>query len=109
MRRGDVVTVAAGSGYAGKPRPAVVVQADGFDHTLSLVICPFTTDAVKTELLRVAVSPSAQNGLLAPSSIMVDKVAAVRRDKIGKRIGHLPDTDLARLDQALLVFLGLVA
>ncbi|MGI0155928.1 MAG: type II toxin-antitoxin system PemK/MazF family toxin, partial [Thermoplasmata archaeon] len=36
-------TAAAGSGYSGKSRPAVVVQDDRFDATNSVTICAFTT------------------------------------------------------------------
>jgi mRNA-degrading endonuclease toxin of MazEF toxin-antitoxin module len=31
VKRGEIWTVAGGSGYAGKPRPAVIVQTDMFD------------------------------------------------------------------------------
>ena len=31
MRRGSVVTVAGGGDFSGKPRPAIVIQADAFD------------------------------------------------------------------------------
>jgi len=41
--RAEIWTVAGGSGYAGKPRPAVIIQDDRFD-TDSVTICPFTTD-----------------------------------------------------------------
>ncbi len=38
MKRGEVWTV-SGPGYAGKPRPAVIVQDDSFDATASVTIC----------------------------------------------------------------------
>jgi mRNA interferase MazF len=38
---------------------------------------------------------------------MVDKLVTVRRDRIGRRFGRLSDTDVLRLNRALLVFLGL--
>jgi mRNA interferase MazF len=37
---------------------------------------------------------------------MVDKITTVRREKLGTRLGRLDDEDLVRLNQALLVFLG---
>jgi hypothetical protein len=43
MRRGDVVTVAATGDY-GKPRPAVIVQADALpERHASVVVCPMTS------------------------------------------------------------------
>ena len=107
MLRGDIVTVAAGTGYAGKPRPAVIVQAYGFEHTPSLVVCPLTSDEVNASLIRLFVEPSTQNGLRKPSWIMVESIVAVRRDKVGKQVGQLAADDLTRLNRALIVFLGL--
>jgi mRNA interferase MazF len=38
---------------------------------------------------------------------MVDKITTVPKSKIGARVGRLDDEDLARLNRAILVFLGL--
>ncbi len=107
MRRGEVWTAAAGSGYAGKPRPVVIVQDDRFDATDSVTVCGFTTDPTEAPLFRLLVDVSEQNGLNEPSSLMIDKLATVRRAKLGERIGRLADEDMVRLDRAVVVFLGL--
>ena len=44
MKRGEVWTVTAGSGYGGKPRPAVIIQDDRFDATDSVTICLLTSE-----------------------------------------------------------------
>ena len=44
MNRAEVWTV-SGDAYAGKSRPAVIVQDDRFDATASVTVCAFTTDA----------------------------------------------------------------
>ena len=107
MRRGEIWTIAGGSNYAGKPRPAVVVQDDSFDATASVTICAFTTDPTEAPLFRIPVEPSEENGLNASCSLMVDKVTTVPKRKIGSRIGRLGDEDLVRLNRAMMVFLGL--
>jgi len=107
VNRGEIWTAAAGSGYAGKSRPAVVVQDDLFDATDSVTICVFTTDPTEAPLLRLLIEPSSQNGLHEPSSLMVDKVVTVQRSKLGERIGRLSSEDMVRLDRAIVVFLGL--
>ncbi|MDA8288926.1 MAG: type II toxin-antitoxin system PemK/MazF family toxin [Actinomycetota bacterium] len=107
MRRGEVWTAAAGSGYAGKPRPVVIVQDDRFDATDSVTVCGFTTDPTEAPLFRLLVEVSEQNGLNEPSSLMIDKLTTVRRAKLGERIGRLADEDMVRLDRAVVVFLGL--
>jgi mRNA interferase MazF len=66
LRRGDLVTVALQGGY-GKPRPALVVQADQFAELGSVVILPITSTLVDAPLLRLPVEPSSDNGLRAPS------------------------------------------
>lgn len=107
MRRGEVWTV-SGPGYAGKPRPAVIVQDDRFDATVSITICVFTTDDTEAPLFRIPVTPSERNGLRAVSRLMVDKLTTVPKERIGDRIGHLDDADVMRMNRAILVFLGLV-
>ena len=107
MRRGEVWTASGRPGYAGKPRPVVIVQDDRFDATGSLTVCGFTTDPTDAPLFRLPIVPAAENGLDAPCRLMVDKIATVARSKLGFRIGRLADTDMLRLNRAIVVFLGL--
>ena len=107
MRRGEIWTVAGGPDFAGKPRPVVIVQSDLFAETNSVTICPFTTESSDAPLFRVTVVPHAVNGLEHPSRLMADKLTTVRRSKLGRLIGRLAPADLARLDAALVLFLGL--
>ena len=107
MKRGEIWTVAAGTGYAGKPRPAVILQDDRFDATESITICAFTTDPTDAPLFRLLVEPTETNGLRAPCGLMVDKITTLPKAKIGARIGRLNDADVVRLNRAALVFLGM--
>jgi mRNA interferase MazF len=107
MKRGEVWTVSGGKDYAGKPRPFVILQDDAFDATGSITICAFTTDPTEAPLFRLPVEPSERNGLRSPSWLMVDKITTVPKSKIGERIGRLDDEDVVRLNQAVMVFLGL--
>ena len=107
MRRGDIWTVVGGKDHAGKPRPVVIVQDDSFDATDSITICVFTTDETEAPLFRLAVEPNQRNGLRAACRLMVDKITTVPKTKVGARVGRLDDEDILRLNQALLVFLGL--
>lgn len=109
MRRGDIWTAAGGKNHAGKPRPVVIVQDDSFDATGSITICAFTSDETEAPLFRLLVDPNERNGLLVASRLMVDKITTVPKSKIGGQIGRLDDEDILRLNQAILVFLGLAA
>lgn len=107
MRRGDIWTIAGGKDYAGKPRPAVIVQDDSFDETDSITICTFTTDETEAPLFRLPVEPNERNGLRSPCRLMVDKITTIPKSRAGARAGRLDDEDILRLNQAVLVFLGL--
>jgi mRNA interferase MazF len=107
MKRGEIWTVAGGKDYAGKPRPVAIVQDDGFDATASITVCAFTTDPTPAPLFRLPVTPSERNGLRAESRLMVDKITTLPKSKVGAHVGRLDDEDLARLNRAILVFLGL--
>jgi mRNA interferase MazF len=107
VKRGEIWTIAGGADYAGKPRPAVIVQDDDFDATRSITVCAFTTDPTEAPLFRIPIEPTERNGLRAACSLMVDKLTTVPKEKLGSRIGRLDDEDIVRLNQAILVFLGL--
>ncbi|MGQ7791212.1 type II toxin-antitoxin system PemK/MazF family toxin [Faunimonas sp. B44] len=107
MRRGEVWTVSGGRGYAGKPRPVVIVQDDSFDATDSITICAFTTDPTEAPLFRLAVEPNERNGLRSICRLMVDKITTVPKARMGAQIGRLDDEDMVRLNRAMTVFLGL--
>jgi mRNA interferase MazF len=107
MRRGEVVLVVPKGDY-GKARPAVIVQSDFFnDSHASIVICPFTTTLHDAPLFRLLVQPTSGNGLKLPSQIMVDKVTALRRDRVRETLGSIDPDTLVQLDRALALFLGL--
>ncbi len=87
----------------------MIVQDDRFDATASITLCAFTTDPTDAPLFRILVLPSEGNGIVTASRLMVDKVTTVAKTRLGTRLGRLADRDMLRLNQALLVFLGLAA
>jgi mRNA interferase MazF len=58
-------------------------------------------------LFRVPIAPNERNGLNTPSRLMIDKITTVPKNKLGHRIGHLDVKGIERVDQAILIFLGL--
>ena len=63
LRRGDLVTVAAKGPYTGKPRPALVVQADPLSQLASVMVCPLTSKLIAAAPLRVRIEPGRLNNL----------------------------------------------
>ena len=106
MKRGEIWTQSGGSGYAGKPRPALIVQSDLLADTDSVITCLFTAHGSLAIPSRVTFADNAANGLHEQSDLMADKIMAVSRNKLGRRIGALTDEDMAKVEQALLLVLG---
>ena len=106
MKRGDVALVVL-QGEMGKPRPGVIVQADELDHLASVIVCPMSSDILRTSNTRPIVTPTPENGLRVATQIMTDKMNSIRRDRVRRVIGALDTTAREALDSALLVVLGL--
>ena len=107
MKRGEIWTVAGGPAYAGKPRPAAILQDDRFDANDSIVVCPLTTDLTPAPIFRLPVQPTPESGLRAPCRLMVDKLTAVPRKRLGRLVGSLAAQEVRALNRAVFVFLGL--
>ena len=102
LRRGTVVTVASPGAYSGKPRPAVVVQADRWLQAHpSVTLCPLTSTIRQAPLVRIAVEPSPRNGLRKPSQLMADKLFTVPLAAVGEVVGQLEPDVLLDLDLAM--------
>jgi mRNA interferase MazF len=106
VKRGDLVVVSAGGDY-GKPRPAVIIQSDWLKAVDSVLVALLTSAVVEAPLYRLSIPPSDSNGLRVPSQIMADKIVAMPREKCGKVIGRIGDTEMFALNHMLSVVIGL--
>ena len=104
--RGDFVTIAV-QGDFGKPRPALVIQADLFSDHSSITVLPLTSDLVDAPLLRVTVQPTEYNGLQKSSQVMVDKAMTIRREKMGPPFGRIDLDTMVEIERRLALFLGI--
>ena len=102
------MTIVAPRDY-GKPRPAVIVQTDFLNAThASLIVCPFTTKGrIDAPGFRLDFPASKETGLRRPSQLMVDKILALPNNRIGEKIGLITNKEMADVDKALGVVLGL--
>jgi len=107
MRRGEIWTVSGGPDFLAKTRPAVIVQSDAFSEIDSVTVCPITSHDLAVPLLRLALQPDETNGLRLASRVMIDKVATMSRAKLGKRVGVVPDEQMAQISRLLIDFLAL--
>ena len=104
--RGDFVTIAL-QGEFGKPRHALVIQAEQFNEHSTVTVLPVTSTLIGAPLLRITVQPDAGNGLQKPSQVMVDKAMTVKRDKVGPSFGRVDADSLVEVERCLAVFLGI--
>jgi len=105
VRRGDLITIAM-PGDFGKPRPALVIQADQFVETGTVTVLLVSGTLVDAPLIRPTVQPTPESGLRKPSQVMVDKAVSVKRDRLGPSFGRLDDEAMLSVTRALAVFLG---
>jgi mRNA interferase MazF len=106
VSRGNVVIVAHGE--FGRPRLAIVVQADEFgEFSSTVLVCPITSDITENLPIRPNLEPKTENGLRLKSQIMTDKMLALPREHVRRVISNIDSETKARLDTALLLVLGL--
>jgi mRNA interferase MazF len=73
-----------------------------------VALCGVTTDPVQAPDLRPVLEPTDENGLHQSCRVMVDKISTVSSSSLGEHIGRLSADEMARVDYALLTFLGLL-
>ena len=105
-RRGQLVTIAI-NGDFGKPRPALVIQANLFADLESVTLLPLTSMLIDAPLLRINIEPDKDNGLRKSSQIMVDKIVTVKRDKVSSPFGTLNPNAMIEVERCLAIFLGI--
>lgn len=95
------------SGDFGKPRPAIIVQSNSFTNTGTVTVLLVTSTPVEAPLLRVQLQPDAENGLVQPSWVMIDKAMSVKRERVGRVIGRVRAETMLTVTRNLAVFLGM--
>lgn len=108
MNRGEIwVAADHRENYTTKPRPVLIVQQTELAALDSVTVCPLTTDMTVGHLLRIPVTPGT-SGLDHDSTVMIDKVTTVRRERLGRRLGALSDPAMSNVATSLAIHLGIV-
>ncbi len=106
LKRGDLVTVVTSGDY-GKPRPALIVQADAHAEHPSISVLPLTSEPHDAPAFRITVEPDEAAGLRQRSQVMVDKATTIPRTKAGSRLGRLDEATLASVTRTPAAFLAI--
>jgi mRNA interferase MazF len=105
LKRGAIVVAAERGAFSGKPRPWLVIQNDQFlDTGATVTVCMISADS-DPAYFRIVVAPSRGNGLLEPSTVLADKILTLRARSIDSVVGQLEAGALARVDDALRLWL----
>lgn len=115
MRRGEIRLVdlrPARGGEADGPRPAVIVSNDGANSTAArlgrgvITIVPVTSNVTRVYPFQVLL-PASATGLERDSKAQAEQVRSIAVERVGRRIGLVPPTAMAGLDEALRLHLAL--
>lgn len=108
MKRGEVYWVefeAAVGGEIKKRRPAVIVSNDAANRFLNRVqVVPITSQLSKLYPSEAIVSIHGQE-----QKAMADQIATVSKVRLGNRLGAISPADMAKVERAILLQLGLQA
>ena len=113
VRRGDIfyadLSPVVGSEQGGV-RPVLIVQNDvGNKFSPTVIAAAITSRRFKANLpthIRVGVT---QSGLVRDSIILLEQVRTLDKQRLKEKMGALDASDMARVDRALSVSLGIQA
>jgi len=97
---------------ASKRRPAVVVSNDGANTTAFrlnrgvITVVPITSNVTQVYPFQVLL-PASECGLPSDSKAQAEQVRSVAIERVGSRVGQLPASLLAELEDALRLHLAL--
>jgi len=115
MRRGEIRLVdlePVRGTEADKRRPAVIVSNDGANSTAErlgrgvITVVPVTSNTARIYPFQVLLN-AATTGLPHDSKAQAEQIRSVAVERVGDRVGVMPATLLAALDEALRLHLAL--
>lgn len=108
LRRGDIWAAAGGGAYAREPRPTIVIRDGDFDSPESVTLIPMTTTQLDSPT-RVLVPADGISGIDDDSYAMADEIRPHKRSTIGEYCGRLTTEQLAQVERAMFLYLGLAS
>ena len=109
IRRGDIYFIEVGSTVGSEQRgrrPAIILSNNVGNRHGSTVIAAMITSAPKRLTLPTHVPVSA-TGLLPNSLVLLEQIRTVDKRRLISFIGHLGSKEMRKVDDALMVSLGL--
>lgn len=112
IKRGDIyyadLSPVIGSEQGGV-RPVLVVQNDiGNRYSPTVIIIAITSQINKAKLPTHVEIQASEYGLAKDSVILLEQVRTIDKKRLEEKIGHLDEEMMGKVDEALLISLGLV-
>ncbi len=112
VKRGDIfyadLSPVVGSEQGGV-RPVLIVQNDvGNKFSPTIIIAAITSQINKAKLPTHLEVSADEFGLSKDSVVLLEQIRTIDKRRLRERIGHLDEEQMARVDDALTVSLGLI-
>lgn len=111
VKRGDIfyadLSPVIGSEQGGI-RPVIIIQNDvGNKYSPTVIISAITSQINKAKLPTHVEISSEEYGLNKDSVVLLEQIRTLDKRRLKEKIGHMTDRDMAKVDEALLISLGL--
>ncbi|OGW80069.1 MAG: PemK family transcriptional regulator [Omnitrophica bacterium RIFCSPLOWO2_12_FULL_44_17] len=111
VKRGNLFWVnlnpTRGSEQAGR-RPVLVIQNDiGNEIASTVIIAPLTTKSFSKEYPTNVNLPKSVSSLKSDSTILLSQIRTIDKRRLEKKIGHLPQVYLEKVNEAIKISLAL--
>ncbi len=111
VKRGDIfyadLRPVVGSEQGGI-RPVVIIQNDiGNRHSPTVICAAVTSKLNKAKMPTHVEIPATEDRLVKDSVVLLEQIRTIDKQRLKEKIGHLDQNIMARVDQGLLVSVGL--
>jgi mRNA interferase MazF len=111
VKRGDIfyadLSPVVGSEQGGV-RPVIIIQNDiGNKYSPTVIISAITSQINKAKLPTHVEISSEEYGLNKDSVVLLEQIRTLDKRRLKEQIGHMSDNDMNKVDQALLISIGL--
>ena len=92
-----------------KTRPALVIQNDITNHYgLTTIVAAITSKVSSPPYPNETILNPGSSGLEVVSTVRLDQIRTVDRQRLVKRLGRVDDATMAKVDEAIKISLGLI-
>ena len=111
VKRGDIfyadLSPVVGSEQGGI-RPVIIIQNDiGNKYSPTVIVAAITSQINKAKLPTHVEISSEEYGLNKDSVVLLEQIRTLDKKRLKEKIGHMTDHDIQKVEEALLISVGL--